>query len=137
MQKGFTLIELMITIIIIGLLAVIAIPFYQNYMTKSHVTAALHEISTGKSAYELAVNHTRQAVNIPEDISLPTNTYLCEISVHNIDDRGIAVKAIVCTLKSTAALETGAEIYISRSSDGIYSCGTTAIPVKYRPNGCS
>ncbi len=50
MQKGFTLIELMIVVAIIGILAAIAIPQYQNYVTKSKWASAVSAIGQMKVA---------------------------------------------------------------------------------------
>ncbi|MDY6918889.1 MAG: pilin [Pseudomonadota bacterium] len=50
MQQGFTLIELMIVVAIIGILAAVAIPAYQDYTVRSRVTEGLNLASSAKLA---------------------------------------------------------------------------------------
>jgi len=55
-QKGFTLIELMIVVAIIGILAAIAIPQYQNYVARSQVSRVMAETGGMKTLVEDCLN---------------------------------------------------------------------------------
>lgn len=135
-QKGFTLIELMIVVAIIGILASVAIPAYQDHVAKSIVGTALREIAAGKASYEIEVNHSARVISDPADINLQASTPTCDISVSNPDGSGNADPAISCMIKNTSVLGAGAEIYITRDVNGTYGCKTRNIDVKYRPNNC-
>ena len=54
-QKGFTLIELMIVVAIIGILAAVALPAYQNYTDKAKYTEVVQSASALKTAVEVCV----------------------------------------------------------------------------------
>ena len=137
MQKGFTLIELMIVIAIIGVLAAVAIPAYQDYIAKSQVTAGLADISGGKIGAEAKLNDGVYVGTDQAAIGLAASSTRCS---------GIAVSftsgaagTIICTLTGATTINTKT-ITLTRAKDtdtgqGGWTCGTT-VDAKYKPKGC-
>ena len=160
-QKGVTLIELMIVVAIIGILAAIAIPQYQNYIAKSQVSRVMSEAGSLKTVVENCINEGRTA------------NFITNVAA------GAAVAATDCELGATASTllagagqtpavaatagtngypnvtfpATGAEIEAifgsgaantlatktltwSRSPEGTWTCATT-VDSKFRPTGCA
>ena len=133
-QKGFTLIELMIVVAIIGILAAIAIPAYQDYIARSQVTSGLAEISPGKTQVEVLINDGNAgSVTTVTNIGLQASTQRCSTIAAATGASGAA--SITCTLAGTPSI-TGSTIQLARSTTGTWSCAT-AVVAKYKPKGCS
>ncbi|WP_444893048.1 pilin [Microbulbifer sp. TRSA001] len=145
-QQGFTLIELMIVVAIIGILAAVAIPQYQNYVAKSQVSRVMTETASLKTAVETCLLDGRTNIGTNAgDCDLGwTNSNLMGAGVDiqdglNVDLTGDPV-TIVATFGANAASALHSETLTwSRDSSGAWSCDTTVGDVSeaYVPSGCS
>ena len=142
-QKGFTLIELMIVVAIIGILAAIAIPQYQNYIAKSQVSRVMGETSSLKTAVETCLLD-----GIAEaDCQLGwTNSNLLgavtpQTGLSVVLGVGVADSTITATFNNNAAsalkVANKNQLRWTRTgSTGAWSC-STSVETKFRPAGCS
>jgi type IV pilus assembly protein PilE len=73
-QQGFTLIELMIVVVIVGILTVVAMPAYTNYVTKSRLTEAFTSLSSAASSAEQFWSNNRTYVNFGASTGFPANS---------------------------------------------------------------
>ena len=140
-QQGFTLIELMIVVAIIGILAAIALPAYQDYTVRAKVS----EIMLAASGQKTSVSEFFQTrLQMPVTASIGTVTqnsaYVSTVAYSRTDTDTGVITATASTSTALPGTVQSQTITLTGNGDtntGIvqWTCGGT-IPAKYRPGSC-
>ena len=137
-QSGFTLIELMIVVAIIGVLSAVAIPQYQNYVARAQVAEGFSLLASGKMAVSEYYN---------ENGSFPTDNATARLGAANTIIGKYVGSVTVDTGKLTVVFNTtnahsklqGKNFVLVPTDNGgsiSWDCGVGTVGVDYLPNSC-
>jgi type IV pilus assembly protein PilA len=141
-QHGFTLIELMTVVAIIGILAAVSLPAYQDYVVRSQAAGALKEITAIKNQAEVLINvdSTVWSLNPNSDNYVgqtSTSGTYCLVSISPVALSATGSNSIICTTRNgDSAKFNGHLVTWIRSVDGLWSC-TTDLALKHKPGNCT
>ncbi len=132
-QKGFTLIELMIVVAIIGILAAVALPAYQDYTVRAKVSELILAASSARTT--LSEKFQTDPTNALFGVGA-TITVVGKIATALVDEAGTIVITGIAESSSTGAAVTVTMTALPNSDTGTLTWSCFGAPGKYMPATC-
>jgi type IV pilus assembly protein PilA len=141
MQKGFTLIELMIVVAIIGILAAIAIPAYQDYIARAQVSEAVELLAGGKTPLSEYYSDKGMWPSAADSVmGNVSGKYVKSIALTTGAAQTTQSATLTATFKPAGSVNkniAGATVLMSTANGGsVWTCSAGSIPAKYLPGAC-
>jgi type IV pilus assembly protein PilA len=139
MQKGFTLIELMIVVAIIAILAAIAIPAYQNYLIRTQVSEGATLVDGAKIAQSEFYSNTGQFTTTPASAGLPAASSITGKYVTGVSITANAGQIVATFGNQANSAISGKDFILSAvTSTGStsWTCTKSTVDNKYLPSSC-
>ncbi|HEV7121874.1 MAG TPA: pilin [Rhodanobacter sp.] len=140
MQKGFTLIELMIVVAIIAILAAIAIPAYQDYLIRTQVSEGAVLTDGAKTADSEFYSNTGRFPKSNASAGLATNKSIAGKYVTQVDLDATGTGLITATFGGAANAKIATKHFIlSAVTNGgsiAWTCTKSDVDPKYLPTSC-
>lgn len=136
-QSGFTLIEIMIVVAIIGILSAIATVSYQTQVRKTQVMTIYKEINHFRLPYQILMNDGAGVTGFsPSGLNMPAQTQYCQFTVTVPNANAATPNAVSCQIQNLSYL-SNQTLSLDRAADGSWRCrASIGIARPYLPQAC-